>query len=69
MIYEAGWALILGKPSIYIVGDDQDLPFLMQEASQAFVERRVRIFECASQASLLERLTAYGTELFDASAA
>lgn len=69
VIYEAGWALILGKPSIYIVGDDQDLPFLMQEASQAFVERRVRIFECANQASLLERLTAYGTELFDASAA
>ncbi|KRD77263.1 alpha/beta fold hydrolase [Lysobacter sp. Root983] len=69
VLYEAGWALILGKPSIYIVGDDQDLPFLMQEASQAFVERRVRIFECPDRASVLERLTAYGPELFDASAA
>jgi pimeloyl-ACP methyl ester carboxylesterase len=64
VIYEAGWALILGKPSIYVVRKDEHLPFLLKEAQQAFDRQRVRIFECADHKSTLETFAAYGRRLF-----
>jgi pimeloyl-ACP methyl ester carboxylesterase len=64
VLYEAGWALILGKPSIYIVRSYDDLPFLMKEAQQAFSHRRVRIFECRDHESVLDKVAGYGDRLF-----
>ena len=68
VLYEAGWALILGKPSIYIIRDDkkedEGLPFLLNDAGQAFRERRVRIFKCPDTASMLKEFAGYGDKLF-----
>ena len=68
VLYEAGWALVLGKPSIYIIrGDekeDEGLPFLLNDAGQAFKDRRVRIFKCPDKASMIKQVTAYGPGLF-----
>jgi hypothetical protein len=63
-LYEAGWALILGKPSIYIVRDKAGLPFLLNDASQAFLERRVRVFECPDINRALAEVSSYGGDLF-----
>jgi pimeloyl-ACP methyl ester carboxylesterase len=64
VLYEAGWALILGKPSLYIVRQRKELPFLLNDASQAFQERRVRVFECKDTASMLNEVASYGEQLF-----
>jgi len=68
VLYEAGWALILGKPSIYVIRDDkkddEGLPFLLNEAGQAFKERRVRIFKCSDKAAMLKEFAGYGEHLF-----
>jgi pimeloyl-ACP methyl ester carboxylesterase len=68
VLYEAGWALVLGKPSIYVIrGDekpDEGLPFLLNDASQAFKERRVRIFQCPNTPSMLQTFSRYGAQLF-----
>ena len=65
VLFEAGWALVLGKPSIYIVRDRDDLPFLLNNSSQAFKEQRVRVFECADEAALVAKVASYGDRLFD----
>lgn len=44
-LWEAGYALALNKPSVYFVKRKDDLPFLMQQAGQAF-PGLVRIHEC-----------------------
>ena len=64
VLYEAGWALMLGKPSIYIVRDDKGLPFLLNDAGQAFTDRRVRIFKCPDTESMLKDVASYGNKLF-----
>jgi pimeloyl-ACP methyl ester carboxylesterase len=68
VLYEAGWALILGKPSIYITRHDnqgdEGLPFLLNEASQAFQERRVRVFKCPDTKTMLKQVAQYGDKLF-----
>lgn len=64
VIFEAGWALILGKPTVYVVHDDKDLPFLMKEASQAFDTRQVRILECPTIDDAIATLEKYGPKLF-----
>jgi hypothetical protein len=68
VLYEAGWALILGKPSIYVTrgdqNDDEGLPFLLNDAGQAFKERRVRIFKCPDTPSMLKEFAGYGAQLF-----
>jgi pimeloyl-ACP methyl ester carboxylesterase len=68
VLYEAGWALILGKPSIYVIRDDkkedEGLPFLLNDAGQAFKERRVRIFKCPDTKSMLKEFAGYGDRLF-----
>jgi pimeloyl-ACP methyl ester carboxylesterase len=67
-LYEAGWALLLGKPSLYLTGDGEGdhavLPFLLNEAAQAFEERRVRIFRCHDAEALLNEVKSYGDKLF-----
>jgi pimeloyl-ACP methyl ester carboxylesterase len=68
VLYEAGWALMLGKPSIYVTGSDVDgvevLPYLLNEASQAFAVRRVTIFKCPDKPSMLKTVASYGENLF-----
>jgi hypothetical protein len=63
-IYEAGWALILGKPSLYLVRDDKDLPFLLGSAHQAFTPPLVRILECPDRNITKETIRAHGSRLF-----
>ena len=65
VLYEAGWALMLGKPAIYLVRQSEDLPFLMREASQAASPGQVRIIECADHADCIREITAYGDRLFN----
>lgn len=65
VLFEAGWALVLGKPSIYIVRDRKHLPYLLNNASQAFREQRVRVFECADDDVMLTKVASYGDRLFD----
>ncbi|NDP48350.1 MAG: alpha/beta hydrolase [Sulfuriferula multivorans] len=64
VLYEAGWALILGKPSIYITPNDKELPFLLNDAGQAFPDQRVRIFKCADREKMLKEVASYGDKLF-----
>ncbi|KQY52133.1 alpha/beta fold hydrolase [Lysobacter sp. Root494] len=63
-IFEAGWALIMGKPAVYIVQDDAHLPFLMKDASQAFDTRQVRILECLTVEAATETVRKFGAKLF-----
>jgi pimeloyl-ACP methyl ester carboxylesterase len=65
VLFEAGWALVLGKPSIYIVRDRKQLPYLLNNASQAFREQRVRVFEFADDEEMLTKVASYGDRLFD----
>ena len=64
MLYEASRALILGKPAIYVVHNQDDLPFLLKEASDAFKKTRGRIFEYPDTASMLKEFSSYGQQLF-----
>lgn len=63
-LYEAGWALILGKPSIYLVHESDHLPFLLGDAQQAFSPPLVKIFECDDIRQANQRLSAYKKNLF-----
>lgn len=63
-LYEAGMALILGKPAIYLVRDDKDLPFLLGNANQAFSIPLVRIEEVADRGQMIEFVRASGPKLF-----
>lgn len=64
VIFEAGWALMLGKPSVYLVRKSEDLPFLMREASHPASPGDVRIMECADHRSSLDQVAAYANRLF-----
>lgn len=68
VLYEAGWALILGKPSIYVIRNDQKetegLPYLLNDAGQLLKDGRVRIFKCPDKESMLKEFSGYGNELF-----
>jgi pimeloyl-ACP methyl ester carboxylesterase len=46
VLFEAGLAIALGKPSVYIVRDRKQLPFLMKQAEQASLPAGVRLYEC-----------------------
>lgn len=63
-IYEAGWALVLGKPSVYLVRSTADLPFLLREASQAFVDPIVRIVEARDIETAESKILEYSEGLF-----
>lgn len=45
VIFEAGIALAMGKPAVYLVDKKSDLPFLLQMAETAFKTVRVKIYE------------------------
>jgi pimeloyl-ACP methyl ester carboxylesterase len=64
-LYEAGWALVLGKPSLYLTRPgDESLPFLLNDAAQAFKERRVRVFRCPDTEAMLNEVKSYRDKLF-----
>jgi len=48
VLFEAGLAVALGKPSVYFIRDRRNLPFLMKEAEQAKLPAGVRIYEYES---------------------
>lgn len=62
VIFEAGVALALRKPSLYLVRRRSDLPFLMVEAAGAF--SCVRIHECATIEATVNQLKADGLKAF-----
>jgi len=45
VLFEAGLAIALGKPSVYFIRDRSSLPFLMKMAEQAKLPAGVRIYE------------------------
>lgn len=63
-LYEAGWALILGKPSLYVVRTSEDLPFLMKNAQEAFSPPLVRSLVCPDIETANQHLRAFGHNLF-----
>lgn len=48
VLFEAGLAVALGKPSVYFIRDRSSLPFLMKKAEQAKLPAGVRIYEYES---------------------
>ena len=48
VLFEAGLAVALGKPSVYFIRDRRNLPFLMKQAEQAKLPAGVRIYEYES---------------------
>jgi len=44
--------------------ESEGLPFLLNDAGQAFKERRVRIFKCPDTKSMLKEFSGYGEHLF-----
>ena len=48
VLFEAGLAVALGKPSVYFIRDRRSLPFLMKKAEQAKLPAGVRIYEYES---------------------
>jgi hypothetical protein len=64
VLYEAGAALALGKPSFYF-GKKSNFPFLMQEANNKF--NHVKIHEVDSIDDLIKMIRKHKTELFDTS--
>lgn len=54
VLVEAGWALALGKPSVYYVRNRDHLPFLLREAGQAF--ESVKIYEYTNVEYLIKSI-------------
>ena len=52
VLFEAGLAVALGKPSVYFIRDRSSLPFLMKKAEQAELPAGVRIYEYESLAKI-----------------
>lgn len=62
VLFEAGIALHQCLTSVYFVRDQHDLPFLMTQASQAFVN--VRIYEGTLPDGLVNLLKRHGAQFF-----
>lgn len=62
VLFEAGWALALGKESIYFVQNKDDLPFLMKEAAQAI--HKVQIYTYTDKDDLLNIIKKHGCRIF-----
>lgn len=62
VLFEAGVALALHKPSLYFVRDRDHLPFLMRQAEQAF--DGVRIYECRSADEIIALIEKHREKLF-----
>jgi pimeloyl-ACP methyl ester carboxylesterase len=52
VLFEAGLAIALGKPSVYFIRNRDSLPFLMKKAEQAELPSGVRIYEYESLARI-----------------
>lgn len=65
VIYEAGMALAMGKPSVYVTNHRRDLPFLLQQAPQAFDQVRVKIYDgCPGVNEIVNLIKNNGRSLF-----
>jgi pimeloyl-ACP methyl ester carboxylesterase len=66
VIFVAGLALALGKPSVYFVQDRRDLPFLMAHADQASLNARVKIYEYSAENEIFKLIRKHGARLWRA---
>jgi hypothetical protein len=62
VLFEAGVAVALRKPSLYFVRERDDLPFLMQQVEQAFPW--VKLYECATLSEVTRLVRKHGKALF-----
>jgi pimeloyl-ACP methyl ester carboxylesterase len=64
VLFEAGLAVALGKPSVYFIRDRSSLPFLMKQAEQAVLPAGVRIYQYESFAKIEALLQKNGEALW-----
>lgn len=70
VLFEAGYALGMGKPAVYIVRETEKLPYLMQELNNlSRIYPQVRIWQCPDTAAIVERIRQTGKRMFAADAA
>jgi len=67
VLFEAGYALGMGKPAIYVVRERKKLPYLMQELNNlSAIYPKVRIWECDDTAAIVDRIRQTGKRMFTA---
>ena len=65
VLFEAGYALGLGKSAVYIVRQAKSLPFLMQELDNlSRTYPQIKIWECPDTAAIVERVRQTGRRMF-----
>jgi hypothetical protein len=64
VLFEAGIAVALGKPSVYFIRERNGVPFLMRKAEQANIPAGVRIYEYAGPPQLENLLRSSGESLW-----
>ena len=64
VLFEAGLAMAMGKPSIYFVRRDVELPFLMAKAAQASIDTNVRIYPYDTIDNVCDYVEKHGRQLF-----
>jgi len=70
VLFEAGYAVGMGKPAVYVVRNPVDLPFLMQQLNQMPRHYpQVRIWVCADTDAIVRRIETMGKQIFTANAA
>ena len=62
VIFEAGWALALKKPSLYFLKNREDLPFLMRQSEQAF--DTVKVYTYSNHKDILRLISKHKEVLF-----
>lgn len=67
VLFEAGYALGMGKPAVYVVRKRDQLPYLMQELNNlSRIYPQVRIWECDDTSAIVERIRQTGKRMFTA---
>lgn len=70
VLFEAGYALGMGKPAVYVVREKEKLPYLMQELNNlSRIYPQVRIWECDNTAAIVDRIRQTGKRMFTADVA
>jgi pimeloyl-ACP methyl ester carboxylesterase len=64
VIFEAGVALACGKPSVYLVRERKDLPYLMSKAEQASSTAKVKIYDYDTHGDLAKLIKRHGVRLW-----
>ncbi len=64
VLFEAGLAVALGKPSVYFIRGRSSVPFLMRKAEQAILPAGVRIYEYENLARMETLLQGAGERLW-----